>query len=98
MTTRRSLPRDLGETRVSPRFSAGQRSPNAGGVSRSDSPPLPRRERMKAPTEVVVEGKKLVLSNLEKVLYPKAGFSKGQVIQYYLSLIHISEPHETPEH
>ncbi len=33
--------------------------------------------------EVDVEGRKLRLSNLEKVLYPEAGFTKGQVIDYY---------------
>src|SRR5437764_441243 len=34
--------------------------------------------------ELVVEGKKLAVSNLNKVLYPKAGFTKGQVIDYYI--------------
>jgi bifunctional non-homologous end joining protein LigD len=33
--------------------------------------------------EVDVEGRRLSLSNLSKVLYPKAGFTKGQVIDYY---------------
>ena len=33
--------------------------------------------------EVDVQGRKLRLSNLEKVLYPEAGFTKGQVIDYY---------------
>jgi bifunctional non-homologous end joining protein LigD len=33
--------------------------------------------------EVEVEGRRLRLSNLDKVLYPKAGFTKGQVINYY---------------
>ena len=32
--------------------------------------------------ELIVEGKKLAVSNLNKVLYPKAGFTKGQVIDY----------------
>ena len=34
-----------------------------------------------APTvvEVVVEGRTLKLSNLDKVLYPKAGFTKGLI-------------------
>ncbi|MDQ1438236.1 MAG: bifunctional non-ous end joining protein LigD [Acidimicrobiaceae bacterium] len=34
-------------------------------------------------TIVDVEGRQLSLSNLDKVLYPKAGFTKGQVIAYY---------------
>ena len=33
--------------------------------------------------EVDVEGRRLRLSNLDKVLYPEAGFTKGQVIDYY---------------
>ena len=33
--------------------------------------------------EVAVQGRTLRLSNLEKVLYPEAGFTKGQVIDYY---------------
>jgi len=33
--------------------------------------------------EVDVEGRQLRLSNLDKVLYPATGFTKGQVIDYY---------------
>ena len=33
--------------------------------------------------EVEVEGRRLTLSNLDKVLYP-SGFTKGQVIDYYV--------------
>ena len=36
-----------------------------------------------AAVEVEVEGRQLRLSNLEKVLYPAVGFTKGQVIDYY---------------
>ena len=36
--------------------------------------------------ELIVEGKKLAVSNLDKVLYPKAGFTKGQVIDYYIRI------------
>lgn len=32
---------------------------------------------------VEVEGRQLSLSNLDKILYPDAGFTKGQVISYY---------------
>lgn len=34
-------------------------------------------------TEVEVDGRTLSLSNLDKVLYPQAGFVKAQVIDYY---------------
>jgi bifunctional non-homologous end joining protein LigD len=37
-------------------------------------------------TEVEIEGRRLTLSNLEKVLYPAAGFTKGQVIDYYIRI------------
>ena len=33
--------------------------------------------------EVQIEGRTLKLTNLEKVLYPEAGFTKAQVIDYY---------------
>jgi len=33
--------------------------------------------------DVTVEGRQLKLSNIDKVLYPAAGFTKGQVIDYY---------------
>ena len=32
---------------------------------------------------VEIEGRQLKLSNLEKVLYPESGFTKGEVIDYY---------------
>jgi bifunctional non-homologous end joining protein LigD len=32
---------------------------------------------------VKIEGRQLKLSNLEKVLYPETGFTKGEVIEYY---------------
>ena len=33
--------------------------------------------------EVEIDGRRLSLSNLDKVLYPEAGFTKGHVIDYY---------------
>jgi bifunctional non-homologous end joining protein LigD len=35
---------------------------------------------------VEVDGRELVLSNLDKVMYPAAGFTKGDVIDYYLRM------------
>src|SRR3954462_4249222 len=43
--------------------------------------------------ELVVEGKKVPVSNLNKVLYPKAGFTKGQVIDYYIRIAPVLLPH-----
>lgn len=34
-------------------------------------------------TEVEIDGRRLQLSNLDKVLYPEVGFTKGEVIDYY---------------
>jgi bifunctional non-homologous end joining protein LigD len=34
--------------------------------------------------ELIVEDRKIQVSNLDKVLYPKVGFTKGQVIDYYI--------------
>ena len=43
--------------------------------------------------ELVVKGKKLSVSNLDKVLYPKVGFTKGQVIDYYIKIAPALLPH-----
>jgi len=36
--------------------------------------------------ELIVEDRKIQVSNLDKVLYPKVGFTKGQVIDYYIRI------------
>ncbi|PYK15334.1 MAG: ATP-dependent DNA ligase [Verrucomicrobia bacterium] len=48
---------------------------------------------MSEKAQLVVEGKKLSVSNLDKVLYPKAGFTKGQVIDYYIRIAPVLLPH-----
>jgi bifunctional non-homologous end joining protein LigD len=42
---------------------------------------------------VDVEGRTLTLSNLDKVLYPDAGFRKGEVIDYYARIAPVMLPH-----
>ncbi|HZA14871.1 MAG TPA: ATP-dependent DNA ligase, partial [Myxococcaceae bacterium] len=42
---------------------------------------------------VEIEGKRLALSNLDKVLYPKVGFTKAQVIDYYARIAPVLLPH-----
>ena len=42
---------------------------------------------------VEVQGKQLKLSNLEKVLYPATGFTKQQVIDYYVRIAPAMVPH-----
>jgi bifunctional non-homologous end joining protein LigD len=48
---------------------------------------------MSQKAELIVEGRKLAVSNLNKVLYPKAGFTKGQVIDYYIRIAPVLLPH-----
>jgi bifunctional non-homologous end joining protein LigD len=48
---------------------------------------------MSEKAELVVKGKKLSVSNLNKVLYPKSGFTKGQVIDYYIRIAPVLLPH-----
>jgi bifunctional non-homologous end joining protein LigD len=43
--------------------------------------------------EVEVEGRRLKLSNLDKVFYPAVGFTKGQVIDYYRQVSPALLPH-----
>jgi len=43
--------------------------------------------------ELIVEDRKIQISNLDKVLYPKAGFTKGQVIDYYIRIAPVLLPH-----
>ncbi len=42
---------------------------------------------------VEVEGRALTLTNLDKVLYPETGFTKGQVIDYYRRIAPVLLPH-----
>ncbi|MEY2478191.1 MAG: bifunctional non-ous end joining protein LigD [Actinomycetota bacterium] len=44
-------------------------------------------------TKVEVDGRTLSLTNLDKVLYPTVGFTKGQVIDYYARIAPVMLPH-----
>jgi len=50
-----------------------------------------KRPRKKA--AVTVEGRELELSNLDKVLYPKTGFTKGELIDWYARIGEVLLPH-----
>jgi bifunctional non-homologous end joining protein LigD len=54
--------------------------------------PRPIGGRSKA-VEVDVDGRTLRLTNLDKVLWPKTGFTKGQVIDYYARIAPVLLPH-----
>src|SRR5947199_7102920 len=43
--------------------------------------------------ELIVEERKIQVSNLDKVLYPKVGLHKGQVIDYYIRVVPVLLPH-----
>jgi bifunctional non-homologous end joining protein LigD len=48
---------------------------------------------MVAKVTVDVEGQRLPLSNLDKVLYPETGFTKGEIIDYYVAVADALLPH-----
>jgi bifunctional non-homologous end joining protein LigD len=43
--------------------------------------------------EVEVQGRRILLRNLEKVFYPEAGFTKGDVLDYYVRIAPALLPH-----
>jgi bifunctional non-homologous end joining protein LigD len=54
---------------------------------RDDKPPeLVVREETAKAAYATVDGRELKLSNLEKVLYPRAGFTKRELIDYYAAI------------
>jgi bifunctional non-homologous end joining protein LigD len=46
-----------------------------------------------ASRKVEVDGRELTLTNLDKVLYPKAGFTKGEMVDYYAKVAPAIIPH-----
>jgi bifunctional non-homologous end joining protein LigD len=46
-----------------------------------------------ADRQVEVDGRELKLTNLDKILYPKAGFAKGEVVDYYAKVGPTMVPH-----
>jgi bifunctional non-homologous end joining protein LigD len=52
-----------------------------------------RLKVMTSKSEISIEGKSLTLSNLDKVFYPEAGFTKAHVIDYYRQIAPALLPH-----
>ncbi len=50
-------------------------------------------DKMGTKTQLEIDGLKVDVSNLDKVLYPKTGFTKGQVIDYYIKIAPYLLPH-----
>ena len=48
---------------------------------------------MSAKSQLLIAGVKVDVSNLDKVLYPAVGFTKGQVIDYYIRIAPFLLPH-----
>jgi bifunctional non-homologous end joining protein LigD len=48
---------------------------------------------MKTESELEIDGRVLKVSNLDKVMYPSAGFTKGQIIDYYVRVSPCLLPH-----
>ncbi len=48
---------------------------------------------MSAATELDIDGRKVRVTNLAKVLYPDHGFTKAQVIDYYAKIADVLMPH-----
>lgn len=47
----------------------------------------------RAALDTEIEGRPLALSNLDKVLWPAAGFTKGQMLDYYVRIAPLLLPH-----
>ena len=88
------------QARTPPRRRRRPRRPRPG---RRPSRPRRRRKRKSASvarfrparpgTTVEVEGRRLTLSNLDKVLYPETGTTKAEVIDYYARIAPAMVPH-----
>jgi bifunctional non-homologous end joining protein LigD len=48
--------------------------------------------RVRGGVEIELEGRKLKLTNLDKLLYPKAGFTKADLIGYYVAIAPVLLP------
>src|SRR5436309_5888634 len=48
---------------------------------------------MSKKSELEIDGRTLTVSNLDKVLYPNTGFTKAQVIDYYIQIAPVLLPH-----
>ena len=48
---------------------------------------------MATSTRTTIEGRELSVSNLDKVLFPQSGFTKGQLIDFYVRVAPVMLPH-----
>jgi bifunctional non-homologous end joining protein LigD len=67
--------------------------PPAAATPLAGGPPYEVVHTTPTTVEVAVDGRRLRLSNRDKVLYPGAGFTKGEVIDYYAEIAPVLVPH-----
>jgi bifunctional non-homologous end joining protein LigD len=67
--------------------------PAIAGEEKQDRVASEKRGDVSESQVVQIQGKRLTLTNLEKVLYPKAGFTKGLVIDYCARIAPVLVPH-----
>jgi bifunctional non-homologous end joining protein LigD len=67
--------------------------PPPGPVSVDAETVLAGGVRTRGGVEVTVQGRTLRLTNLDKVLYPHTGFTKGDLIGYYAAIAPVLLPH-----
>jgi bifunctional non-homologous end joining protein LigD len=84
-------PVEQAQSRESARRKQPQRQAPASRKARTDAAqqtlgPLSIRRVDSQSALTTVEGRELKLSNLDKVLYPKSGFTKGDLIAYYAQI------------
>jgi bifunctional non-homologous end joining protein LigD len=54
---------------------------------------MPREKHERTEVQVDVEGRTMTLVNLDKVLYPRTGTTKGEVLNYYARIAPVMLPH-----
>ncbi len=64
----------------------------------SERPPKSRRSQIEIPIDVDnatvdLDGKRVALTNLRKIYFPKLGITKGDLLRYYLSVADVLLPH-----
>src|SRR5215467_10396412 len=73
----------MGLTRLKKRSSA----------RRVRAPAISRNAKNTAKQTLDVQGRAVPVSNLDKIFYPKTGFTKAQIIDYYIRISPVLLPH-----
>jgi bifunctional non-homologous end joining protein LigD len=88
------VPADDARPRTPPRRARRRAHADAvAAASDATAGPLSIRRLGAKDAETAVEGRELKLSNLDKVLYPETGFTKGELISYYAAVAPVMLSH-----